>query len=99
MDYNIEIEQKEHFPKALYKVVVSEEGDKDKTFHHVVLSESYYDELSEGEVLPEELVKVAFMFLLEREPNTAILPEFSIKDISEYFPEFEGKIRSYFKYL
>jgi hypothetical protein len=39
-------------------------------------------------------VKRSFEFLLEREPNTSILPEFDLSVIQRYFPEYERTIRS-----
>jgi len=35
----------------------------------------------------------AFQFLLEREPNTAILKTFDLPDIAHYFPEFEAEMQ------
>ena len=32
-------------------------------------------------------------FLLEREPATSILPEFSLVDVSRYFPDFPKELR------
>lgn len=45
---------------------------------------------------PEELVEASFRFLLDREPNTAILDEFSLTDIKRYFPEYPEAVRRYF---
>jgi hypothetical protein len=40
----------------------------------------------------ERLVRVSFVFLLEREPPSAILRRFSLSDISRYFPEYDEEI-------
>jgi hypothetical protein len=45
-----------------------------------------------GHVAPEELVRVSFEFLLEREPATSILREFSLDVISRYFPGYPAEI-------
>lgn len=42
----------------------------------------------------ERLVRESFRFLLEREPATAILREFSLDVIGQYFPEYRTEIRS-----
>jgi hypothetical protein len=42
---------------------------------------------------PHLLVDRSFRFLLEREPNTSILPSFDLMEIARYFPEFEATIR------
>jgi hypothetical protein len=39
------------------------------------------------------VVRESFLFLLEREGPTSILPRFSLDDISRYFPEFPEEIR------
>jgi hypothetical protein len=46
------------------------------------------DELDLGQVEAEDVVRESFRFLLEREPSTSILPEFSLDDIGRYFPDY-----------
>jgi hypothetical protein len=46
------------------------------------------DELDLGQVKAEDVVRESFRFLLEREPSTSILPEFSLDDIGRYFPDY-----------
>ena len=41
---------------------------------------------------PEELIRASFKFLLEREPATSILREFSLDIISQYFPSSPADI-------
>ncbi len=50
------------------------------------------DELDLGAVEPAELVRESIEFLLEREPSTSILPEFSLDEISSYFPEYTDEL-------
>jgi hypothetical protein len=38
------------------------------------------------------VVRESFAFLLEREPNTSILGEFSLDVISRYFPEYSQEL-------
>jgi hypothetical protein len=47
-----------------------------------------------GAVTPPrgELVRASFEFLLEREPATSILREFSLDVISRYFPGYPAEI-------
>lgn len=71
--------------------------DKTTTQHRVTLPESYYQQLTGGEVASETLLEKSFEFLLEREPNTAILAEFDLKLINRYFPEFEYEIQRLLK--
>lgn len=74
----------------LYQVVV--EADQETT-HRVHMSQEYYRELCGATVTHEFVLVQAFQFLLEREPNTAILAEFDLRDINRYFPEFDDEIR------
>ena len=41
---------------------------------------------------PERVVRASFEFLLEREPASSILPEFSLEVIGRYFPEYEQEL-------
>ena len=41
----------------------------------------------------EELVRLSFEFLLEREAKESILREFDITVIGRYFPEYEDELR------
>ncbi len=40
----------------------------------------------------EAVVRESFVFLLEREPASAILPEFSLTSISESFPDYYDEL-------
>jgi hypothetical protein len=61
-----------------------------ETQHRVHMSPEYYRKLCGGRVTHEWMLIQAFRFLLEREPNTAILAEFDLPEIGRYFPEFEA---------
>jgi hypothetical protein len=45
-----------------------------------------------GDDEPADLVRRSFAFLLEREPPSAILPNFDLPVIARYFPEYEREI-------
>jgi hypothetical protein len=40
----------------------------------------------------ERVVRASFEFLLEREPASSILPEFSLDVIGRYFPEYDSDL-------
>jgi hypothetical protein len=63
------------------------------TRHEVTLQLSYYNKLTKGRIPEETLLRRSFEFLLEREPNTAILRRFDLSVIEDYFPEYERRIR------
>ena len=46
---------------------------------------------------PEACVEAALRFLLDREPKESILPQFDIRVIQRYFPEFEREIGGYLR--
>ncbi|MFW6198273.1 MAG: hypothetical protein ACOC5E_00470 [Acidobacteriota bacterium] len=63
------------------------------TTHRVTVDPEVHQRLTDGQVTPRTLVERSFEFLLEREPNTAILPSFDLPVIGRYFPEYESEIR------
>jgi len=67
------------------------DGDQE-TSHRVTVPESFMDELELPEDDPERVVRASFEFLLEREPASSILPEFSLDEISRYFPEYREEL-------
>ncbi len=68
-----------------YEVFV--EGETETT-PRVHMSQEFYRELCGATVTHEFVLVTAFRFLLEREPNTAILAAFDLTEVSRYFPEF-----------
>jgi hypothetical protein len=73
-----------------YEVVV--EGATESR-HTVRMSPDFYRTLCGGTVTHEWVLIQAFKFLLEREPNTAILADFDLSAINRYFPEFEADMQ------
>lgn len=63
------------------------EGDRE-TGHRVNVPEGLIRELRLPENDLEGVVRESFRFLLEREPASSILPEFSLDVIPTYFPEY-----------
>jgi hypothetical protein len=65
---------------------------KKVTKHTVTITPGYYHKMTKGASPYEKLITKAFEFLLEREPNTAILKEFDLPAIKRYYPEFERSV-------
>jgi len=63
------------------------------TGHKVRLPPAFLDDLLLDDVDEERIVRETFDFLLEREPATSILAEFSLDDVSRYFPEFPEELQ------
>ena len=88
-EYTIEAKQTQAFPRAGFEVVLKN-GDEHQ--YSVRLSEEYYQKLTQGKITPEQLIERSFRFLLEREPASAILPEFELNLIQHYFSDYEGQM-------
>jgi hypothetical protein len=74
--------------------VIVREG-KGETRHHVTIAQEMYDRLTSGRHTPEDCLRAAFRFLLDREPKEAILGQFDMTVIARYFPEFEHELSRY----
>ncbi len=73
-----------------FRVDVTDGGET--TSHRVIVPES----MLKGwgiDADEETIVRESFAFLLEREPASSILPEFSLAIISRYFPEYGDELR------
>jgi hypothetical protein len=66
---------------------------RSNTRHRVTVAPAYYQQLTDGQVPAQTLVEKSFEFLLQREPNTAILQQFDLTVIGRYFPEYEREIQ------
>jgi hypothetical protein len=63
------------------------------THHRVRVAKEDIERLAGGRSA-EELLQESIRFLLEREPNTSILPSFDLPVIGHYFPEYEREIQT-----
>ena len=61
----------------------------------VTLNDDYYQNLTDGKITREELIRRSFEFLLERESKESILSKFNVRVIKNYFPEYEEKIKTF----
>ena len=75
---------------STFEVTVS---DRTTTTHTVTVDPEYHRKLTGERIDMEALIEKSFRFLLEREPNTAILGRFDLPLIGRYFPEYESWIR------
>jgi hypothetical protein len=69
--------------------VAVREDERKSRHYHVTVPESLIEELQLPEDDLDKVVRESFVFLLEREPATSIMPEFSLDVISRYFPEYK----------
>jgi hypothetical protein len=68
------------------------EGQRETTTHQVTVPERLGQRLELRDDDLERVVRESFRFLLEREPATSILAQFSLSDISRYFPEYPREL-------
>lgn len=74
-----------------FLITIEEKGSISK--YTVTLDDAYYQNLTAGKIIKEELIKASFEFLLEREPKESILSKFNLRVIKNYFPEFEEELK------
>lgn len=67
------------------------EGERETT-HRVTVPEQLGEGLDLRDDDLERVVRESFRFLLEREPASSILAQFSLSEISRYFPEYPGEL-------
>ena len=70
-----------------------EEGDTTSS-HIVRVNQGFLDDLNIPDIDQELLVRESIGFLLDREPATAILDDFSLDQIPRYFPEYYDELRA-----
>ncbi len=63
------------------------------TSHRVTVPQSMLDDPELGSADPEVIVRRSMEFLLEREPPTSILSEFSLDVIPRYFGDYHAELR------
>jgi hypothetical protein len=89
----IQVNQTTHSDPYGFDVVVREANGESR--HSVTMSKRSFERLTGGRCTPEECVRAAFAFLLDREPKESILSRFDVDVISRYFPDFERELPRY----
>lgn len=79
-------------PSGPHEFVVEVPQDQETTSHHVIVPQALLDQWGLEDSDAEAVVRESFAFLLEREPASSILPEFSLAIIPRYFPEYEEEL-------
>ena len=69
-------------------------GDSSETTHEVTVARADFERLGRGDETEAQFIRRCFEFLLEREPNEAIMRTFDVSVIKTYFPDFEEEIAS-----
>jgi hypothetical protein len=69
------------------------------TSHKVIVPPSLLDDWGLEEADGEDVVRESFAFLMEREPASSILPEFSLAIISRYYHDYKDELPERLKQL
>ena len=81
-----------HQEKQTYLVTVQDGGTR--TAHAVTVWPSDVQRYA-PEATPEDLIEASFRFLLDREPQSAILTRFELPLIERYFPDYPSALSAY----
>jgi hypothetical protein len=65
--------------------------DPAATTHEVSVDRATLDDMAPG-VSPEELVRISFEFLLEREPRQSIMRSFELPIIGRFFGDYRDEV-------
>lgn len=79
-------------PSGAHEFGVEVTEGQETTSHHVIVPKSLLDEWGLDEHDAETVVRESFAFLMEREPASSILPEFSLAIIPRYYPEYRDEL-------
>jgi len=72
---------------------VTVKDEQGSTEHTVKLSENYYQQLTNGAMQPEALIRETFQFLLDKEPKEQILSSFNLRQVQRYYSDYENSFR------
>jgi hypothetical protein len=75
-----------------FRVTVT--GGSSETTHEMMVGRADLERLARSDETGTQFVRRCFEFLLEREPNEAIMRTFDVSVIKTYFPNFEEEITS-----
>lgn len=64
------------------------------THHTVVLPWTAVDEIGVLDAVPATVVRETVAFLFDREPATALWPEFPVTEAADRFPDFYEELRT-----
>ena len=75
-----------------HEFVVEVTEASETTSHHVIVPKSLLEDWGLEDSDAETVVRESFNFLMEREPASSILPEFSLAIIPRYYPEYKDEL-------
>jgi hypothetical protein len=79
-------------PAGRHEFGVEVTEGSETTSHKVIVPPSLLEDWGLEEADSEDVIRESFAFLMEREPASSILPEFSLAIISRYYPEYKDEL-------
>ena len=79
-------------PSGPHEFGVEVTEGQETTCHRVIVPPSLLEDWGLEDTDSEAVVRESFAFLMEREPASSILPEFSLAIIPRYFPEYRDEL-------
>jgi hypothetical protein len=79
-------------PSGPHEFGVEVTEGQETTSHRVIVPKALLDEWGLEDSEAEAVVRESFAFLMEREPASSILPEFSLAIIPRYYPEYRVEL-------
>jgi hypothetical protein len=79
-------------PAGPHEFGVEVTDGEETTSHRVIVPPSLLEDWGLEDADGEAVVRESFAFLMEREPASSILPEFSLAIIPRYFPEYRDEL-------
>jgi ABC-type phosphate/phosphonate transport system ATPase subunit len=77
---------------TLSRIEVTEsDGSSSQTRHKINMDKQYYQKISNGIIGQKDFVEKSFEFFSKKDKDS-IMRQFNIKEIREYFPEYETEI-------
>jgi hypothetical protein len=76
---------------STFRVEISEKNSR--TLHEVTCTRQDLERYGWDGASSEELIRLSFEFLLEREPKESILQTFALPVIERFFPEYKAEIQ------
>jgi hypothetical protein len=78
----------------VYDVTITDD-DGSQTRHCVTVPARFLTDLGLAASQEPRLVRASIVYLLEREPPSSVLAEFTLDDITRYFPGYPNEIAAH----
>lgn len=81
---------------AFLAEITYSDGSGSTNDYKITMEREFYEDVSEGSIMPEEFVKRSLQFLINKEGNT-LSHEFDLESVVRSYPDYYGYIFKYVK--